>query len=53
MTAATLPVAALTVLGILITVLGLFVAGEIALTIVGLVSIFAAGLLGALVRRTA
>lgn len=39
------PVAALTILGILLAVLGLFVAGSIEIVIVGLLSIFAAGLL--------
>ena len=41
----TLPVAALTILGILLVVLGIFAAGEVILAIVGLVSIFGAGLL--------
>jgi hypothetical protein len=40
-----LPVGALTVLGILITVLGLFAGGEVGLVIIGLVSIAVAGLL--------
>jgi hypothetical protein len=39
------PVAALTVLGILLAVLGLFVAGNIEIVVVGLFSIFGAGLL--------
>jgi len=41
----TLPVAALTILGILLVVLGIFAAGEVIVAIVGLVSIFGAGLL--------
>ena len=47
----TAPVAALTILGILLAVLGLFVAGNIQLVIVGLVAIFAAGLLQVLGAR--
>ena len=39
------PVAALTILGILLAVLGLFVAGNIQLVVIGLVAIFGAGLL--------
>jgi hypothetical protein len=38
-------VAALTILGILLAVLGLFVAGNIQLVVIGLVAIFGAGLL--------
>ena len=45
------PVAALTILGNLLAVLGLFVAGNIQLVIVGLVAIFAAGLLQVLGAR--
>ena len=41
----TLPVASLTILGILLVVLGIFAAGEVIVAIVGLVSIFGAGLL--------
>jgi hypothetical protein len=48
-----LPVAALTTLGILIVVLGLFAAGSIWVAAVGLVSIFGAGLLGVLGMRRA
>ena len=48
-----LPAVALTVLGILIVVLGLFAAGDVAVVVVGLGAIFAAGLLGALDRRRA
>ena len=40
-----LPVAALTVLGILLAVLGLFVGGSVELVVIGLVAIFGAGLL--------
>jgi len=45
------PVAALTFLGILIVVLGLFVAGNLTVVIVGLVAICSAGVLEALARR--
>ena len=48
---ASLPVMALTILGILIAVLGLFVGGNIELTIVGLVTIAVAGLLQVLGQR--
>lgn len=41
----TAPVAALTILGILLAVLGLLVAGNVALVVIGLVSVFGAGLL--------
>jgi hypothetical protein len=47
-----LPVAALTVLGILVAMLGLFAAGDIGVVGVGLVAIFGAGLLEAAARRT-
>ena len=47
----TAPVAALTILGNLLAVLGLFVAGNIQLVIVGLVAIFAAGVLQVLGAR--
>ena len=40
-----LPVAALTVLGILLAVLGLFVGGSVELVAIGLVAIFGAGVL--------
>lgn len=40
-----IPVAALTVFGILVSVLGLFVAGNVALLAIGLVTILAAGIL--------
>jgi hypothetical protein len=45
MTGVSLPVFMLTLLGTLITVLGLFAAGEIWLVIVGLASVAAAGLI--------
>jgi len=41
----TVPVAALTSLGILLAVLGLFVAGNMIIVVIGLVAIFGAGLL--------
>jgi len=41
----TAPVAALTTLGILLAVLGLFVGGSIELVIIGLIAIFGAGVL--------
>jgi hypothetical protein len=47
----TAPVASLTVLGILLAVIGLFVAGNMVIVVIGLVSIFGAGLLQAIVRR--
>jgi hypothetical protein len=47
------PIAALTVLGILIVVLGLFVAGNVQLVLVGLGSLVAAGLIGAVGARHA
>lgn len=40
-----IPVAALTVLGILIAVLGLFVGGNIQLVVIGLITIAVAGVL--------
>jgi hypothetical protein len=39
------PVATLVILGAVIAVLGLFAAGNIVITVVGLVAVFAAGLL--------
>ena len=39
------PVAALTVIGIILAVLGLFVAGNIELVVIGLLAVFGAGLL--------
>jgi hypothetical protein len=47
----TAPVAALTILGNVLAVLGLFVAGNIQLVIVGLLAIFAAGVLQVLGAR--
>jgi hypothetical protein len=49
----TAPVAALTFLGTLIAVLGLFAAGSIAVAAVGLLAIFGAGLLQVLGGRRA
>jgi hypothetical protein len=46
------PVMALTFLGTLIAVLGLFAAGSIVVAAVGLVAIFAAGLLQVLAARS-
>lgn len=43
--------ATLVVLGVLIAVLGLFVAGNIAIVVVGLIAIFGGGVLEALTRR--
>lgn len=40
-----IPVAALTILGILIAVLGLFVGGSVELVVIGLVTIAVAGVL--------
>lgn len=48
----TAPVAALTVIGILLAVLGLFVAGNIVIVVIGLLSIFGGGLLQVAARRT-
>ena len=48
-----LPVLALVVLGILVAVLGLFAAGDIAVTAVGLGALAVAGVLDVLDRRTA
>ncbi|HEU4671287.1 MAG TPA: hypothetical protein VFS32_00130 [Candidatus Limnocylindrales bacterium] len=47
----TAPIAALTVLGILIAVLGLFVGGSVELVIVGLVALAVAGVLDIAARR--
>ena len=47
------PVLALTFLGVLIAVLGLFAAGDILVTIVGLVAIGFAGVLQVLATRRA
>jgi hypothetical protein len=48
-----LPVAALVVLGSMITILGLFAAGSIVVAAVGLVAIAVAGALDVVARRTA
>jgi hypothetical protein len=45
------PVLALTFLGVLIVVLGLFAAGSLTVVIVGLLAIGGAGILGVLERR--
>lgn len=45
------PVVALTVLGVLIVVLGLFAAGNLTIVIVGLLAICSAGVLEVLGRR--
>jgi hypothetical protein len=45
------PVAALTILGILIAVLGLFVGGSVQLLVVGLVTLAVAGVLDVAQRR--
>lgn len=50
---ASYPVLALTFLGVLITVLGLFAAGDIQVTIVGLIAIGFAGVLQVLGTRRA
>lgn len=47
------PVAALAMLGIVIAVLGLFAAGDIVVTVVGLMAVAGAGLLEALGRNRA
>jgi hypothetical protein len=41
----TTPVAALTILGIVLAVLGLFVGGSVGLVLIGLLAIFGAGVL--------
>ncbi len=46
-----LPVATLTILGVLIATLGLFAAGSIEVVVVGLVAIFGAGVLEVADRR--
>ena len=45
------PVATLVILGAVIAVLGLFAAGNIAITALGLAAVFAAGLLDVATRR--
>ena len=47
------PITVLVVLGVLITILGLFAAGELALVALGLTAVLAAGLLGVAVDRKA
>ncbi len=47
----TAPIAALTVLGVVLAVLGLLVAGNLVIVVVGLLSIFGAGLLQVAGRR--
>ena len=47
------PVAILAVLGAIIAVLGLFVAGNIVMVAIGLVAVFGAGLLDVLAIRAA
>jgi hypothetical protein len=46
-----LPVGSLTILGILLAVLGLFVAANITLVVIGLLAIFGAGVLQVLGSR--
>ena len=46
-----LPIGALGVLGIIIVVLGLFAAGSVELVVIGLVSIFGAGVLAILTEH--
>jgi uncharacterized membrane protein len=48
-----MPAAALTLLGVLITVLGLLAAGNLAIVVIGLLALVAAGVLEALTRRPA
>lgn len=48
----TAPVTVLVILGVLIAVLGLFVAGNIVMVALGLVAVLAAGLLGVAAGRT-
>lgn len=47
----TAPIAALTALGVILAVLGLLVAGNLVIVVVGLLSIFGAGLLQVAGRR--
>ena len=49
----TVPVLLLTFLGVLLAALGLFVAGNVVLVVIGLVAVFAAGLLQVLGSRRA
>lgn len=48
-----LPAAALGFLGVLITVLGLFVAGNLTVVVIGLLALVGAGVLEILTRRQA
>jgi uncharacterized membrane protein YedE/YeeE len=48
----TAPIAALTFLGVLLAAIGLFVAGNIVIVVIGLLSVFGAGLLQVVARRT-
>lgn len=49
----TAPITALLALGVLVTVLGLFAAGEMVVVSVGLAAVFAAAVLGVIADRTA
>jgi hypothetical protein len=49
----TAPVAALTVLGIMLAILGVFVGGSVELAVIGLIAIFGAGLLQVAGARSA
>ena len=48
----TAPIATLLVLGVVITVLGLFAAGEIVVVALGLAAVFSAAVLGVVADRT-
>jgi hypothetical protein len=47
------PVAALTIIGILVAVLGLFVAADVRLLLIGIGTLVVAGLIGAFASRQA
>ena len=47
----TAPIAALTILGVILAVLGLFVAGNLTIVVVGLLAIFGAGVLQVVASR--
>ncbi len=51
MTSTSLPVAALTILGVIVAVLGLFVGGSVELVVLGLAAIAVAGVLQVLEHR--
>jgi hypothetical protein len=51
MSQATFPILALTGLGIMLAVLGLFAGGSVELVVIGLAAIFGAGVLGVLESR--